>query len=314
MKASSSGPIIIFLAGYGRSGSTLLCSLLASVPGAFALGELSALWGRILGDNKLCACGEPFGACPLWTEVVHAAYGAQAEDVAREMLRHKAVIDRLRFSPVRRLRGSARSSIKAYAAATRILHDAVQQVTGCHTVVDATKVSSYLQVLPELQDRQTAVVHLIRDARAVAFSQLRPKPRPEAPETDQRTRVHHPARTAAAWLLANANTLAMLRRRENVVQVRYEDLVVQPEMELRRIHEGGGLAKPDLDFLASEIPGPGVQHMFSGNSVRLSTNPLALRPDLAWTREMSARHRRIVTTMTWPLLRRFGYPLLVSGT
>jgi hypothetical protein len=41
--------------------------------------------------------------------------------------------------------------------------------------------------------------------------------------------------------------------------------------------------------------------------MRFSSGPLVIRRDDAWRTEMDAGDRRLVTTITGPLLRRYGY-------
>jgi hypothetical protein len=51
----------------------------------------------------------------------------------------------------------------------------------------------------------------------------------------------------------------------------------------------------------------GVQHTVAGNPVRMQSGPVTLRVDDAWRGAMSARDRRLVTLLTFPLLARYGY-------
>ena len=47
-------------AGSGRSGSTLITTVLGQLDGCFAAGELRYLWQRGMVDNRPCGCGAPF--------------------------------------------------------------------------------------------------------------------------------------------------------------------------------------------------------------------------------------------------------------
>ena len=60
---------VLFIAGFGRSGSTLLDRLLGSTPGVHSGGELAAIWTHGLVDDRLCSCGAPFSGCPFWRAV-----------------------------------------------------------------------------------------------------------------------------------------------------------------------------------------------------------------------------------------------------
>ena len=52
---------VVYIAGWGRSGSTLLELILDTLPGWRATGELRCLWEAGLRRNQLCGCGARFG-------------------------------------------------------------------------------------------------------------------------------------------------------------------------------------------------------------------------------------------------------------
>lgn len=57
----------------------------------------------------------------------------------------------------------------------------------------------------------------------------------------------------------------------------------------------------------------GLDHTVSGNRNRFETGEVAIRLDDAWRRGLSPRRRAVVTALTLPLLRRYGYELRRSG-
>src|SRR5450432_3375221 len=74
MTAQQSGDVkVLFLAGKGRSGGTLLASLLGQIPGFFNAGELNRLWDSGLEHNRRCGCGRPIQECEAWKPVLAAA-------------------------------------------------------------------------------------------------------------------------------------------------------------------------------------------------------------------------------------------------
>src|SRR3989442_14068903 len=66
---------VLYIGGWGRSGSTLLDRMLGQVPGFFSLGEVREIWQSGLTENRPCGCGAPFPDCVLWTAVRQEAYG-----------------------------------------------------------------------------------------------------------------------------------------------------------------------------------------------------------------------------------------------
>src|SRR4029078_5765586 len=70
---------VLFIAGWGRSGSTLLDRILGQVPGVFSAGELRHIWQRGVGEDRLCGCGEPFASCSVWRKVSEISFGGWEE-------------------------------------------------------------------------------------------------------------------------------------------------------------------------------------------------------------------------------------------
>ena len=58
---------LIYIGGYGRSGSTLLEYLLTSHPALVACGEVQRSVRRFeVKRERLCTCGQKLPACPVW--------------------------------------------------------------------------------------------------------------------------------------------------------------------------------------------------------------------------------------------------------
>src|SRR5207249_8771406 len=66
---------VLYVAGSGRSGSTILDRILGQVDGFFSAGELCNLWGRGLLARRRCGCGTPVPDCPVWGAVLAEAFG-----------------------------------------------------------------------------------------------------------------------------------------------------------------------------------------------------------------------------------------------
>ena len=66
---------VVYLSGFGRSGSTLVERMLGAAPGWVNVGELVDLARSVARADELCGCGEPFSRCPVWTQVGEAAFG-----------------------------------------------------------------------------------------------------------------------------------------------------------------------------------------------------------------------------------------------
>ena len=77
---------ILFIAGIGRSGSTLLSRMLAQIEGFQAMGELHHLWqtrAPLQASDELCGCGSSYAECRFWPRVIETALGPVDRGVGR---------------------------------------------------------------------------------------------------------------------------------------------------------------------------------------------------------------------------------------
>ncbi|MEV7007135.1 sulfotransferase [Streptosporangium sp. NPDC051022] len=314
MSDSPSPARVVFLGGLGRSGTTLLERLLGEVPGVAPLGEVAHLWTRGVLADEDCGCGEPFGTCPFWRKVGERAFGGWSEGLADRVLTLGRRVDRTRhILTLAQLLAENRvgtvgwpsprtAELNEYVAAHRRLYDAAGEIADCPVVVDSSKHASLAFCLAAA-GVDVHVVHVVRDPRAVAHSWQRPVTRPE--DGTPMTRWS-PARTSLHWLTQNLGLELLARRGVPVSQVRYEDLVHAPADTLRRLVGRIGLC-PRLDFLGDGEVTLSRSHTASGNPMRFSAGRIELVPDDVWRTAVPVGHRRLVTTLTWPLMIKYGY-------
>ena len=172
---------VVYIAGSGRSGSTILDRTLGQVDGFFSAGELCNLWGRGLLARRRCGCGVPVPDCPVWGPILGEAFGG-VDQIDAERLA-AATGRRLRAGSVPRLfldrRGRQRAAGDGYQAALAHLYRAVVHQTGCRVIVDSSKSPVYARLVAAIPGVEVAVVHQVRDPRATAFSFLRNKRLPD---------------------------------------------------------------------------------------------------------------------------------------
>lgn len=109
------------------------------------------------------------------------------------------------------------------------------------------------------------------------------------------------------WI--NLAFLALSRLGVRSALVRYEELVRQPQRELRRISELAGvrIGDEDLAFIAVDEADLPPDHLVAGNRMRLQSGPVRLRTDDEWRTGLTPRQRQVVSLVTWPLLWGYGY-------
>ena len=303
---------VLYIAGSGRSGSTLLDQVLGQLDGFFSVGELDNIWERGMLADRRCGCGLSFSRCPTWTAVLKRAFGGPDGVDPRRM----AAAGRDRTGPRRVWAVLARRARPddmgpdAHRETLRRLYAAVQQETGCRVIVDSSKNPLYAAQLATLPGVDVYVVHLVRDPRATAYSFQRRKQLPDF--GDERLMRRQPLLVSARrWALWQSVTELLWRRRPgHYMRVRYEDFVREPQPTVQRIAALVGEAAADLPFPSGHSVQLQPTHSVSGNPNRFSTGNIEIRADEEWMRLMPGTDRTLVTALTFPLLLHYGYPLL----
>jgi hypothetical protein len=299
---------LISIGGASRSGSTLLSLLLGKVEGIFAVGELRYIWSRGWQQNMLCGCGAPFLDCPFWEAVFGEAYGDPRSVPVDEISALQDSVAQIWHLPQllspRRTAGFA-SRLRAYLSHLERLCTAIQKVSGASIIVDSSKLPSYCYVLSRLPGAEVTILHLVRDSRAVAFSFLRKKRKPDIHWTEAYMPRFSPLRSARDWNLLNLGMEAIARTRVPCKFMRYEDFVRDCRTELSKILSPESLPAGSLPS-NGEVP-LSENHTVSGNPLRFSQGPVHIRPDTEWKTSMATLDYRLVTVLTWPLLARYQY-------
>ena len=307
---SMSSPInVIYIAGWGRSGSTILDGILGQIPGLVSVGEIKFIWERGYLQNRRCSCGEPFLSCPFWTEVMGLSDPDTTTDRVMALDR-ASKRTRTRHLPLMLLPGSLSRyapDLDWYRAALARLYRAVLQAGGGDIVVDSSKFPSYAFMLKQNPDFDLRVIHLVRDPRAVAYSWTRDKVDPDAPGGERMIKLP-PAVTGLYWSSWNTALQRICTQQEIPrLVVRYEDLVASPRPTLDRIANWAGIEDRPLPFVGDNEVLLAPNHAVSGNAVRFNSGKVQIVADDAWTREMGAAARRAAWAASWPVRRRFGY-------
>lgn len=312
-------PRVIYLGGFGRSGSTLLERMLGALPGWVNVGELVDLPRSVQPDDERCGCGEPFSRCPFWTEVGDRAFGGWDPATLSRLAELRGLVARQRRVPgllglrAGRGGGSLRALVAEYQTQYGRIYRSVAEVSGASTIVDASKGPAHGLALGigGVPDRgySLTMVNLVRDPRGVAYSWSRRKhERPQAGAGGREMWSIGAGRSAAQWA-ALQTEMDVIARTSGipVARVRYEDLVATPRLTMAGLLRELGLTPAGLDHVGDHAVTLTASHGLSGNPGRFKHGTLDLVADDEWRREMAAGDRRLVTAATFPWLRGYGY-------
>ncbi|WIM98493.1 sulfotransferase [Actinoplanes oblitus] len=296
---------VMYIAGWGRSGTTIVDNILNSYDGVFSTGELFYLWSRGLLEGRKCGCGVTLPRCALWGDILDVAFGADRPDPRRvAQLQRQAI--RVRHTPA--LTGPvAGPEAEEYRQVTHRLYGAIAEVTGARLIIDSSKIPSAAALLPGMSGVRPYLLHMIRDPRAVTHSWMR-----TVPQVDRRkpAMMHReaPAASTMHWLIRNALAERLAGAYDGRYRLlRYEDFVAEPRATIEGLLDFAGVDAGGGPFLDDATVRLAVNHTIAGNPGRFRTGEVALRVDDRWRREQTAGPRLTATALALPLLHRYGY-------
>lgn len=303
---------MLYIAGVGRSGSTLLERMLGSLPGSVNAGEVNAIFSRVASQDQRCGCGAVFSECSFWTAVGERAFGGWPA-VTPRMAHLQPRLVRQRHVPrlATGLAGPAYlRELGEYLDNHRRLYDAIADVARAEVVVDASKSTAQLFALRRIEGLDLRVLHLVRDPRGVASSWTKSGIRKPQSTDGDTMGTYPPHRLAMLWAALELECTVLGRAAPHAGRVRYEDLVARPRPTLERALTDIGLRHPGdegLDHVGERSVILASSHGVAGSRTRFETGRIDLRLDDAWRTTLSPGARRIVTAVTLPQLLGYGY-------
>ncbi len=299
---------VLYITGSPRSGSTILSKVLGQISGFFQSGELRFLWDRNFLDGYPCGCGNQFEDCEIWSNVFNIAYGGFNQVDPEKMLYLRENYTRTKHIPFM-LTSSGRKRLRVvleeYLSNLDRLYVAVQKATGCEVIIDSSKFSSYGFILSMLPSIEVYYLHLIRDSRAVAFSRLKKK---KWEETGIYMDRYNPLRSSLQWSALNV-TSELLRAPSagKFIRVKYEDFMVRPKSIVENVVNAVQASQRDFSFINENTVEIHKTHTNWGNPNRNQDGKIKLEIDDEWRLNLNQGSRALISTITYPLLLRYGY-------
>lgn len=260
-------PKILYIAGDGRSGSTFLSIVLDNHADIVSGGELSFLLDDWENAKRVCSCGERYTACPSWQEL----FSSQKPSSHDQAVIRK--VERLPNWPTLLMGRVSQADRRRYCDIHDDLFKHIATVSGASIVVDASKsaraAAGRAAALHTLADFDVYVLHLVRDGVATMESALLKGSNWQIEGYIDRLRWPAP-RAAIGWVLSNlsATIAGWVVGRKRYLRMHYDDLVREPDIQLRKIGEFCGFdATPLIQRIHTER-GYQVGHMAGGNRVR----------------------------------------------
>ena len=266
----------VYIAGSGRSGSTVLEAALSSHPEILGAGEIARL-PHALRDRpkwsmpRRCACDALMNECPVWGPILREA---------RKLDFRSMSLDEWQSFLLPKLQASK---------------------PGAHVIVDSSNWTSPLRSMlrSRLKERfSIKVIYLTRDVRGFVNSAS-----VRGYAQGENTEWHHPVwRAAAGWWIRNKVMIRMFRQldRDMRMHLPYERFTADARRVLRETHKFIGVEQLDLSPTWMEQ----TLHTFAGNRLFRKSSSSEIREDLGWRYELGPTATALVEVIAGRLSRK----------
>jgi hypothetical protein len=302
----------MFIGGYGRSGSTLLCAVLGGAEHAVPLGELNRIFLQYLSGRK-CSCGHELRDCDFWNIAI-TEFERRVPDISVERAAEiTSLIESYSNWLLIRYRGTTLET--QYARIWTNMLEIIGDISGQKMLIDASKSSSIacnrVAAISKIVD--TKQILLVRDPRAVMSSTL---------ETQKRRLTRHGIkpvrarglRTLLSWMATNfyAHFVSAIGLKKIDALISYEYLTSNPAAA---INDLGDALDVDLKQIVDTIQNGknfSADHIFSGDGQRMNGEYQIKQIPPKWPKKLT-KFQVCLSSISYPIARWYGY-FRVSNT
>jgi Sulfotransferase domain len=307
---------LIYIASIGRSGSTLLESMLGAHSRIATCGEMHIFPHELKeGGVKPCCCGQSVLECPFWLKVRQVVDPLQQPQPqihyfrerhnAGKTLRLKRLGEFAQKAPAQ----SVLDAIQVYGQNNYDVFQAFLSVmqtelgTDLDWIVDASKDPYRLLWLVQSNLFNIKVLHIVKDPRAFVYSVTQSLLKDE--KAPPQKILYDTFRQSFKWSIEN-HLIAQVTQNHlaptDYLLVNYEQFASEPRETFRKVCEMIGC---QFEETAVDNFREGNLHTIAGNSMRYEKRGIAL--DEKWKKFLPDLNRNLVEMLTQIDRSRYGY-------
>lgn len=307
---------LIYVASIGRSGSTLLESLLGAHSQIATCGEIHIWPHEILQKGvRPCVCGESVLTCPIWTAIQEKVdplkqphpqiHFFREEHHAGHTLRPK----RLKEFRQNDFPKSALEEMQVYGQNNYEIFKTFLEVMRAHYgdqlnwIVDSSKDPYRLLWLAKSGLFNIKVLHIVRNPPAFVYSMLKKLPKDKIDQLH--SQFYETSRQSLKWSIENYLISQIAKNHlkpSEYFLVKYEELASNPEETFMKICDMLGCEFEEQAILNFR---EGSKHTIAGNPMRYEDRGIAL--DERWKSLLPVPLRELSKTFTYMNRSHYGY-------
>lgn len=283
---------VVYILGAGRSGTTILATILGNAKNIITLGEMHQLLDGIL-ENRKCSCNENLDKCPFWKPVVEELCRRYDHNELTELNRLCKRVEKHHNIPLSFVRRN-----KKYVSFQEELFKIVKEVHPSHFYLDSSKYIARALQIQNLKDTAIKYIYVVRDIRGVISSF---KKKVQTPK--------NPISTVLYYMLINLfGQLFYIFKRNVTLKVRYEDFINNPGYILGNIET---FIDEDLNDLKTKLINKEdflMPHIVGGNRIK-SDKSVRLRSDFIWKSKLTKVEKVLYYILAFPIMALNKYKL-----
>ena len=259
---------LIYLLGAGRSGTTLLATLLNDHNDIDTVGEMHQFY-EFLEQDKNCSCGKKMCSCSVWNLPQDLSINISAKrEYCKKVESHKKIPSLL----------LAKKNDHCYNDIQEELFSTLKRRRPSKWHLDSSKYIARFLLLNRNKKFNVKGIYLVRDPRGVVNSFQKKVQTSKSPLS-----------TLIYYNLINLFGEIVYRTNNDVLKVRYEDLVEEPEKTLSKIYEHVFEKKSTIINIPKNFV---IPHIVGGNRIKTSRK-IQLKKDDKWLKNI-LRYKQII--------------------
>lgn len=260
---SGTTPQIIYIAGFERSGSTILDIMIGNMENHCSVGELSFYPVNGIVDNEFCSCGSRVLDCSFWKRVTLRWNAERKLSIEHYNRIHWNNFRNKRFFHLMKNLSFPDKDFNTFIADTRILYEIIWEENGGQVIVDSSK-SPYRLLLLKKAGFAPRVIHVLRKISGVLYSSQKVLKRDPTKGIEKDLGNRSPMNVVITWFV-NKIWVERFSAGLNRTVIRYENFIQLPESELGKIEP---LSDAYRSLLAQNGPFKAL-HLVAGGRIRM---------------------------------------------
>lgn len=282
---------VVYIIGAGRSGTTILSTLLGATTESFSVADLMQIYAYIESD-KVSGDGFRISESPFWGKVINECSFLNEAQIGKRIQRnsrlesHGAIVKNI-------LHAQRRSDVEEYLGELQKLYETISEYSGANVIIDSSKYPNRGLLLKRLSGNlEIKYIYNIRDVRGVVNSFSKTVQTPKTP--------------FSAILYYNAiNLMTEVVYRflpsSDRMKVRYEDVISANPSTLERLSEFVGLPRSDLDQIVNYGQAVEVGPVIEGNRM-VKDKKIRFEPDTEWVSSLPRLKQIIYFLLAFPVM------------